>query len=135
MNEAKLASMKKIEAQQAKQVEQQNAFLDQRAKALEMEEQRVHQYRHEILASQKSEIRRSIESIVSFAIIALPWWKRSIRNIMNKARELDAAITKETQEQVAIQLAAIEEKLKHKPEHVPTHEAEPIAEMNHNDQT
>lgn len=95
--EISLESLKRIEANQQKLFEQANVDLENRSKELQMQALRL-------MGDQAERVRQQVYQSMDFAVRSLPWWKRSLANVMKLAKEYKECIDAETQRLISIEI-------------------------------
>lgn len=107
MSQKSFAELEKISRKQSETIKQQNEILDNQRRDLRIKEQQIEMQRIAFENEKYAETRHQVNQCVDFALKALPWWKRSTENVINRATEMLFAIRKETAKHVA--MAKLEE--------------------------
>ena len=105
MSEITFKELKRIEAEQKKIWAQQDEQLKNQAKGLELRSKELDQRQIRMNDAQRSDMERKINQSLDFALKALPWWRRSTKNVLNKSLEYFEVVEVETKRRMIIKMA------------------------------
>ena len=89
----KCAELKRIEANSAEIIRQQEQMLDQRSQSLQKQEFALEQDIAKFVEAQKAERWRQNEQAVAFALQTLPFWKRwNLRAVRDRAAQIKTVV-------------------------------------------
>ena len=100
------AELKKISANQAQTIRNENAILDNQRQDLSIKKAQLEMERQHYNDSKHADLRHEIWQCVDFAIRSLPWWRRSTRTVVDRATEYLLTIRSEVGKHAAMEAMA-----------------------------
>lgn len=107
------AELRKIAANQATTIKQQNEILANQNQDLQMKQRQFEIERMQFEAGKHADISHNFLQAADFAIRTLPFWNRGPKAICNRATSILLAIRKETAKHIAMEVLA--QKIHNKP--------------------
>lgn len=98
-----MAEMKQIAKNQSETIKQQNEIMANQARDLQMKAHQLEMERMQFEASRNADIRHNFLQMCDFAIRSLPWWKRSTKNVIDRATEYYIDIKREAAKHIAME--------------------------------
>lgn len=95
--------LKRIAANQAETIKQQNDILANQQKDLRNKQMGLEMERMRFDESKHADIRHQFNQSWDFAIRSLPWWRRGTKTVANRATEIMLSIRREAAKHIAMQ--------------------------------